>query len=186
VTSSEYNKFVARGKKIITRMSDAKWELGDLAVQVFPPRNRGRNQVSRYREMLQFGRDIGMDVPARIEQYRNTSIAWPRAQRRAASWSTHWLLNGHPQRFELMHDGMRFTEAQNVRVRRGPVSRKKRGPFDAIRWLGSAESFTKSAAAVLGVTDPTPDQLKEVDRIVSAIEDQLDAVRAATDRRAVA
>jgi len=30
------------------------------------------------------------------------------------------------------------------------------------------------------------DQLKEVDRIVSAIEDQLDAVRAATDRRAVA
>jgi hypothetical protein len=83
-----YSTLVAEGRRLVAAEGDAKWALGDLALEVVPLTDPGAHTDA----LARFAEEIGIE-PGTLSQYRRVAGHWPpRTRIRAASWSVHHAL----------------------------------------------------------------------------------------------
>lgn len=98
-----WKSLVAAGRKAVAREADAKWELGDLALEVEPKGKRGAHTGALER-LREYADEIGIE-PDQLRQYRDVAAAWSDATRVAsASWSAHRELMAEPDRAKYLRD----------------------------------------------------------------------------------
>lgn len=134
----DWQASVKKGKTLAKAISRSSWALGDLALAMFPTADEGKQAIAseiggEVRTLLDFADAIDMS-PGVLRNLRYVSQQWPPHVRRAnVSWSTHKALAAHPDRFTLIHDGMKRPEASAL--------------VDALR---------KASAPVVGTQAPGP------------------------------
>jgi hypothetical protein len=83
-----YAAQVAEGKRLVAAEGDAKWGLGDLALEVAPMTEPGPNNNSQA-ALTKFADEIGVEFST-LREYRRIAHEFPPATRVAgASWSVH-------------------------------------------------------------------------------------------------
>lgn len=96
-----WNALVRDGKRAVAREQDAKWELGDLALEVEPKAKSGERTGSLER-LEKYANEIGLEREA-LAAYRTVAAAWPASTRvPAASWSAHRELASQPDRAKYL------------------------------------------------------------------------------------
>jgi hypothetical protein len=82
-TKTKWERLVSLGRDAVGREEMSKWELGDLALEIQPPRSKGFDALREY------ANDIGADFE-RLVAYRRIAEFWKPAERLAtASWTVH-------------------------------------------------------------------------------------------------
>jgi hypothetical protein len=83
-----WDQLVAAGKKAVEKESDAKWELGDLALEVAPMGDDAAHNGA-LETMDEYAEAVGVEFET-LRQYRSVAHEWPRGTRvPGASWSAH-------------------------------------------------------------------------------------------------
>ena len=114
IGSPRWAELVARGKRDVAREREARFDLGDIALEIAPMGESHANNDAEAKLRV-FAEEIGVSYDA-LEQYRKVAHAWPEGTRvPSASWTTHRALASHPRRFELIRPGMTSTEALRLR-----------------------------------------------------------------------
>jgi hypothetical protein len=175
---------IAKGRRIVKRINEAKWDLADLLLEVFPAdQYKAGGPWSRRTlasELPEFARVIGCDYSLdHLRALRQSAISWPPETRiSATSWSVHSAMAHHEDRFKMIEPGMTMREA-NLLI--GRLIRKPKeglGPtYDgAIKDLYASISFKKTCANRLSQLSLTDHQLLEIHRLSGADADALDLV----------
>jgi hypothetical protein len=96
----DWGEAVQRGRRLVTTIGAAKWELGDLICSIAPVGRPGHSTgvLARVR---QFAEEIGVN-PESAMAYRQTAHLWPPETRQQTSWGVHQRLQARPDRFELL------------------------------------------------------------------------------------
>ena len=88
----DWDDAVAEGRRLVAQEEDAKWRLGDLALELVPLRDRPGRPENRYAGtniLTEFAKAIDIDVGT-LRQYRTVAAAWPPQTRVGGrSWSWH-------------------------------------------------------------------------------------------------
>lgn len=88
-----WNDLVAEGRRAVKKQSEAKWKLGDLALEVAP---MGRNGVNNGSTAKLDRYAVEIDVPVEsLLTYRQVAYTWEpelRSSGEKASWSVHRVL----------------------------------------------------------------------------------------------
>lgn len=109
--SPEWQLLVSRARSADTASA---WEVGDAALQAAPMSTRGRSDDA----LRRFAEDTEISFP-KLQRYRLVSNAWPNATRVAScSHRTHLRLASLPDRFQLIHSGMKAEEAEAIAAQR--------------------------------------------------------------------
>jgi hypothetical protein len=99
-TQAEWEKYVRRGRKLISQKSGIQWKLGDLIIDALDGHSRGHGEVSQVIEAL--AHQIGAK-PATLRSYYQTAMQWPEAKRRAdVSFTVHATLAYLRNRYTLI------------------------------------------------------------------------------------
>ncbi|MHA4819199.1 DUF6192 family protein [Streptomyces aculeolatus] len=95
---AQWESYVKQGRKLIKRISDAKFDLGDTVKEMLADRH-GTTVES---VLAAYARQIRAN-PKTLKDYRYVAVAWPQAMRQQdVPWSVHRVLAPHPRRFELL------------------------------------------------------------------------------------
>jgi hypothetical protein len=132
-------QLVAEGKRLVAAEGDAKWQLGDLALEVT---EHGTG------ELKEFADEIGID-PGTLAQYRRIAAEWPdRRARRSAAWSVYAALAPYQDAEKILDRLVRAGKATVDEARKAVGARPTNNP--------SAPSSTteKTAAAKALLADP--------------------------------
>jgi len=143
------------------------WQWGDLLVRGVP-RKQPRDAIERlHREVP--------DAPAvaTLANYRSVAQAWPKSQRRRASWEAHSILRSHR---DLLKDGMTGADARRARGERRAVA--PRVLTYGIERAQAARRWIKAASAV-----PEPARRAEMAAVVEGLEADIAELREAYDLR---
>lgn len=106
-----WKALVRDGKRAVAQEQDAKWELGDLALEVEPMARSGVRTGSEQR-LREYANAIGLELETLL-RYRKVASAWPASRRRPAAIS-------HTAHEELMGDDDRFRYAAKLAKREPP------------------------------------------------------------------
>lgn len=115
MTNKSYELLIHEGRKAVKDETDAKWRLGDLAIQV-EPSTKGSEKLKEYADA------IGVDFNSLVT-YRRVAERWPVEKRlmepgdKGASWTVHAeLVNAQ----HLLRPGLKLREARKLLGRAQP------------------------------------------------------------------
>jgi hypothetical protein len=95
-----WDECVQRGRRLVTTIGQAKWELGDLLCSIAAVGQPGHSSGALAR-VRQFADEIGLNFES-AKAYRATAHAWPPHTREQTSWGVHQRLQARPDRFETL------------------------------------------------------------------------------------
>lgn len=135
----DWQSAVKKGLRLARSRDRSAWTLGDLALELFPPRGEGGGVLpldvgGEVRTLSDFADAIDVH-PGTLSNLRSCSVAWPPEKRRPVSevaWATHRALAAHPDRFKLIHEGMKRAEATELVAKlraQANTARDDRGHF---------------------------------------------------------
>jgi len=109
VTQERYDELVAESKVLVETERDTHFKLGDNSLEIEPLQLQGGARpaagvdVQTVEETLaRFADDVGVSTSS-VMHYRSTAAHWPPKQRvKGVSLDIHRILNGRPDRFELI------------------------------------------------------------------------------------
>jgi hypothetical protein len=110
--SRRWNELVAEGRRLVKQEGEARFALGDRALEIAPMGDDGVRNGST-EKLWRYAQEIDVE-PATLQEYRRIAHAWPATRRLVASvsWSAHQVLAGHKDRFELIQPKMTVRGAQ--------------------------------------------------------------------------
>jgi hypothetical protein len=156
------------------------WIIGDLTLEELPNNLKmsGGQKVGALKNpaITQWIEDIGWEGSRKhLLTLRRVSYAWPKSRRKQAGYAVHEVLAPHPNRFELIHDGMKVKDAYKTMNRRRPVTNRTLDDFQDI------ELGIKRGDAVLSWFDsmircdwsnPTEEQLERLGMFFYLLDDK--------------
>src|SRR5262245_22937131 len=94
-----WDQLVSAGRQAAQAEGDAKWALGDLALEAEPMGSRGGEPTGALERLREYGEAIGVELET-LRDYRAVAHSWPDGARAPldASWTAHRLLAGVPDR----------------------------------------------------------------------------------------
>lgn len=113
MTTEFHPEDIAHGRQLVDSLTDCKWELGDLALEVCPPDPNG----SHDRRLARFAAEIDLK-PNTLRTYRYVAFQWPELDARTSgSWSVYKELAGRDDRFDIIAERDHWTvDALRVRL----------------------------------------------------------------------
>lgn len=81
-----WQELVEAGRAAVQRLGDAKWELGDLAVEAAPIQTPGYSTTGADERLREFAEEIGLPFNT-LRGYRAVAAKWPPDERQP---SLHW------------------------------------------------------------------------------------------------
>lgn len=106
-----WRQVVADGKRLVKQEGNAKWELGDLALEVAPIGDSGVNS-GVLATLDEFAGDIGI-APGTLRQYRSVASAFPK-HRNLASWYVYVEMAPLDNRLDLIQSPPRNKDRWTV------------------------------------------------------------------------
>lgn len=155
---ASWTKLVAAGKVAARQEGDAKWVLGDLALEV-APMGSGQAHNGSTETLERYAEEIGVEFDA-LRQYRFVSDAWPHGTRVArASWTAHRELAGNADRLTLLVKGMTVTQARkangvNDKARRPLAEQPAEPTTPSERAAHAAAALADPAVKAAALEDP--------------------------------
>lgn len=144
-----YDQLVSEGRAAVRQEQDAKWRLGDLALEV-EPLGGDHARTNALARLDEYAAEIGISLEA-LRQYRTVSAAWPDGTRvPSASWTAHRELMGHPDRASLLKPGMTVNQARQkagLKAQGNERPRTTQEKVEAVReFMADPEVATAAAA----------------------------------------
>ncbi len=103
---------VERGRRLVANLTKARWELGDLALEVAPDVDASLEWVTSpaKKELEDFAEEIGLSYD-HLRRYRRAAQVYPKpsspgakdGRRSDVSWEVHQEFIGHPKALTLLH-----------------------------------------------------------------------------------
>jgi hypothetical protein len=157
VPDNSWDEKVARGRALVSEINDRKWELGDLANEVCP----AAHGVHDGDLLGKFADQIGLSREA-IKKYRQVASAWPEGTRvPSQTWTTHRLLHGKPDRFEIIKERTWTYNSLNERLGWLPNPSRVNKDTGEILDKTEAREFIRKAIASSHELAGTADQALE-------------------------
>lgn len=161
----EWEAALKRAKRLVARESSLSWEWADLLVELL-------GSVDDIEPGLQrIATESGYDGSWRTLSVRYyVGLAWPPDRRVKASFKTHQVLMAHPDRFEIIKDGMSGREANEI-IGKGVLARlngrglNERTITEAIENMAASYRFAKLAMRTLEAYGPDAPSRAEAEMI---------------------
>lgn len=178
-----YSELVEAARKLSEESLSLMWAWGDLALEVAPSGYAGKARLGAHQEtvdtlLLRWMHDAGCECALSVmKNYRDTSRNWPPERRVKAAHGAHRLLNGHPERFEILKPGMTCSQVRlflggTSAIRR--IAAHKRGTVsEGIRYILSGASFLRTGGRILMYRDLSDEQRADLMDALGIVYEEL-------------
>lgn len=113
-----WKQIIAKGKQLNARETSLAWAWGDLiieAVDSWPETKTSNGKKPIEAPIRAFIRETETEIAYGTLVFRYyVTLAWPKDKRVNASFSAHYALMSHPDRFDLIKDGMTKSQAYAI------------------------------------------------------------------------
>jgi hypothetical protein len=109
ITCIKYEAAVSEGKEILARSKRDQLRLGELAANV----------ETKYgdRTLANFAKELGIS-PCTLERHRSAYLAWQKPAARPVSYAVMPALQDHPNRYDIVVENPKLTEAEARKLMR--------------------------------------------------------------------
>jgi hypothetical protein len=168
---------LARGRRLVHDLDHARFELGDLAIEIAGPSKARGHRDGSYAVLANFASEIGMGGED-LARFRSVASAWPPDERiEGATWTLHRSVANRPDRHAVLADfiaearreGFNPTRSRLIERLRQPERRRDESEWDY--WIaGIARGTVGWVSAATGEKLPWTLQRRREIALVLAVE----------------